>query len=124
MASKQPEKKKPPVQWTFVGYVKADLQKSERVDFGQWSVGQTMGDVLEWMCSVAEDGYKIVLGANKSGLCAAMHNIEGEEHSRGYILTAYADSLDQACLLLYYKHVHKLDGHWPTSDEDGDMGLR
>jgi len=124
MAAKQPEKKKPLPQWEFKGYIKADLQKSERDDFNEWSRGKDMGDVLEWMCSTVDDGYKIILGINKAGLCASMHNVDGEKDSKGYILTAYASTMDQACLLLFYKHVHKLDGHWPTSDEDGDMGLR
>lgn len=124
MPAKKSETRKPLPQWEFKGYVKADLQKSERVDFGEWSLGQTAEDVFDWMCSVAEDGYKVILGVNKAGICASMHNVDGEPHSRGFILTAYADTLNQACTLLMYKHVHKLDGHWPTSDEDGDMGLR
>jgi hypothetical protein len=105
--------------WEFKGYVKADLHKSELADFKEWSAATEGSRILDWFSAMVDDGYKVVLGENKAGLCAALHNVSGAEESRGFILTAFARDVCQASSLLMYKHCIKLDGSWPLSDEEG-----
>lgn len=123
MPRKAPSKENA-AKFVFRGFIRCELNVSERDDYNNWSGSTKDTDLWEMVLKLADSGYKYSVGENNNGMVASLSNYDGPSDSRGYILSAHGGSADRATRALFYKHYVKLAEDWPMEQGDAEWDLR
>ncbi len=94
------------------GYVKVNLTAEQDTEFDVWK--ETVVDVFGWMDSLVGDGYKLSFNYDDyhSGVSAALYAGSAKMDWSGYSLTAWGESVEEAYLMLCYKHFVICNQFW------------
>lgn len=98
------------VEWQ--GYLNVNLTDGQDKDFDLWWPKQTMQ--LSDFDILLNNGYKIGLSWDKyhDGVTASLTANDAKLPRAGWVLTAWADSVESALLLLFYKHYIICEEDW------------
>ena len=108
----------------FRGYIRCEIARSERAEFEAWLAQSPPPDVFDLLLKLADSGYRVGFGAKGDDLMASLSNQDGPEATRGYVLTAFGSSAEQACQAVLYKHYVKLAEDWGSGGDEDDFHVR
>lgn len=129
MASKsnvtnQPAQQQGKKQLPFKGYIRCEISKPEVADFKAWAAQNDDAAVFDLWVKLADNGYRLALGEKEQGMMASCTNVEADEATRGYVLTAFGRDATAALQALCYKHYVKLAADWGQGDDPDDFHVR
>jgi len=109
----QPKKtNKRPVKVEWKGYLRVNLTEAQDKAFDTWKVNQKilLSD-LDILCNM---GFKFSLSwdAFHNGVSASLTANDPKLSWAGYVLTAWDESVEDAILLLFYKHYVICEEDW------------
>jgi len=110
MATSKKPIKKTKVEWK--GYLRVNLTEGQEKDFDVWFPTQSIqvGDV-GILCN---NGFKFSLAWDDfhNGVSASLFANDAKLAWAGWVLTAWADSVEEAVALLFYKHYIICEEDW------------
>lgn len=112
------------VQMPFKGYIRCDIQRSEKDEYLQWRDGFGDEELCGFLDSVVDDNYRFGVSFKDEQCIASMTDCDPERVMYGYVLTAFANTAVGALCALAYKHLVKLDKDWGTGANDDDWTVR
>jgi hypothetical protein len=125
MAKQNPTPKSPAAkQVPFRGYIRCDIARTERMDFEDWVKRLEPLEVFNLLLKLADSGYRVGFGAKGDDLMASLSNQDGPSETRGYVLTAFGSTAEQACQAVLYKHYVKLSQDWGSGEDEDDFHVR
>jgi hypothetical protein len=94
------------------GYIKVSLTKEQDAEFDVWK--ETVTDVFAWMDTLVGDGYKLSFSFDDyhSGVSAALYASGAKMETAGYSLTSWGENVEEAYLMLCYKHFVICNQFW------------
>lgn len=97
-------KKKAVKRADWKGYIKINLTVDQDKEFDVWITSVT--DTFSWMDTLVDSGYKISFSydAYHTGVSAAIYCTDAKMEWAGYSLTAWGEDVEEAYLMLCYKH--------------------
>jgi len=110
MATSKKLSKKVKVEWK--GYLRVNLTDGQERDFDEWFPKQTIQ--ISDFGILANNGFKFSLAWDDfhSGVSASLFASDAKLAWAGYVLTAWADSAEEAVALLFYKHYIICEEDW------------
>lgn len=111
-------------QTPFKGYVRCDIQRSEKDEYLQWRDGFGDEELCGFLDSVVDDNYRFGVSFKDEQCIASMTDCDPERAMYGYVLTAFANTAVGALCALAYKHTVKLARDWGTGPGEDDWSVR
>ena len=110
MATSAKTKKKSKVE--FRGYLRVNMTDEQDAAFDKWFPLQTI-QVSDFGI-LANNGFKFALAWDDfhNGVVASLYANDPKQAWAGWILTAWADSAEEAVALLFYKHYIVCEEDW------------
>ena len=104
--TKRPRK----IEWQ--GYLNVNLDSSDEVAFDAWQVERAFA--LSDIAILVDNGYKFSLTWDDfhSGFSASLYSGNAKLAWTGWTLTAWAESVDEAIKLMFYKHYEMCLEDW------------
>jgi hypothetical protein len=98
------KKNKPVKKAEWKGYVKVNLTVEQDKEFDKWT--ETVTDTFAWMDTLVNDGYKLSFNYDNyhTGVSAGLYAGDAKMEWAGYSLTAWGENVEEAYLMLCYKH--------------------
>jgi len=104
----------------FKGYVKCDISKLERQDYLTWAKDKDLPFFWDILTRLVDSDYKLAIKPDNygGGVMASLTCASTGKDDEGLVLTARAPDMDNAVMLLVYKHVVVLDGQWAAWQDE------
>ena len=95
---------KPVKKAEWKGYIKINLTVEQDTEFDLWAT--TVTDAFAWMDALVNDGYKLSFNYDNyhTGVSASLYAADAKMEWAGYSLSAWGESVEEAYLMLCYKH--------------------
>lgn len=110
MATSNKNAKRAKVEWS--GYLRVNLTEEQDFAFEKWFPEQVIQ--LSDVGILCNNGYKFSLNWDNfhNGVVASLYAGDAKLSWKGWVLTAWADSVEEAVGLLFYKHYIVCEEDW------------